>query len=207
MFPLLRFFTVFIGALEALPIGCRALKIVALAAVTTSSNALLVPVGSTSRNARPSSLLQYTSRDDLIDEDFFSHQKLDKRFIKRWFAFTNDRFQDYPDLYDSLDIVNSLGRLKPEGGPNKLVTPGVITSEYDPYVKTCFRGVCRSKRNVNNSIKRIVAYLYSVPKSRWEDYEFDHLIPLVCLNFLIPRVWEVAITLAIFGRSLAMSDK
>lgn len=63
--------------------------------------------------------------------------------------------------------------------PNK--TPGVLCTKNDPdFEKFDYpEKIARCTRNVNHSDKQTIADNYGgIPESRWDRYEFDHLIPL-----------------------------
>jgi hypothetical protein len=169
----------------ALPIHGKA-ALAALATIASGTSAL--PVNGISRSARPLSPLYYISNANLEDNDKKRSGKVGKRYIKlkQRLAFLDDRYDEtYPDLIDLINQVNP----DPEFGPNKLITPGsthpsyntgILVTQNDPFFRhTCFRGVSRGRRRVSKNIKTIVGCLYSVPKDKWADYEFDHLIPLV----------------------------
>jgi hypothetical protein len=65
--------------------------------------------------------------------------------------------------------------------PDPALTPGAICTQQDPH----FQGydypdhVARCRRALSESGKQKVAASYgNVPRHKWKDYEFDHLIPL-----------------------------
>ena len=58
--------------------------------------------------------------------------------------------------------------------PGKLCTPDdpdFLEYRYSEHIAYC-------ERNVNHQKKLEVAREYGIPESEWQDYEFDHLIPL-----------------------------
>lgn len=64
--------------------------------------------------------------------------------------------------------------------PLKQFTPGDLCSEQDPNFKeyryAAHVAVCT--RNVSYNEKVQIAKSYGVPETEWQNYEFDHLIPL-----------------------------
>ena len=65
-------------------------------------------------------------------------------------------------------------RPDPDATPGKLCTPDnpdFVGYRYAAHVAYC-------KRNVSQDKKAQVAEYYGIPKSKWKNYEFDHLIPL-----------------------------
>jgi len=64
--------------------------------------------------------------------------------------------------------------------PDPRVTPGAICTVNDPDFDSLEypEQIARCKRNFSESKKTTVARVYNIPKSKWSDYEFDHLIPL-----------------------------
>ncbi len=65
--------------------------------------------------------------------------------------------------------------------PDPNLTPGVLCSSSDPNFDHYDypEQIARCNRNVNYDVKLQVAHLYGdIPRSEWNQYEFDHLIPL-----------------------------
>ena len=59
-------------------------------------------------------------------------------------------------------------------------TPGVLCTVHDPDFDG-FRypaKIAHCGRSVSAAEKRRVAQIYGIPQSQWNNYEFDHLIPL-----------------------------
>jgi len=76
--------------------------------------------------------------------------------------------------------------------PDFAYTPGALCTANDPnfseYRYAEHIAYCR--RNVTEAMKEQIAAHYGVPKSDWDNYEFDHLIPLAAGgSSSIDNVW------------------
>lgn len=76
--------------------------------------------------------------------------------------------------------------------PDRSKTPGALCSTDDPDFEELRypARIAYCKRNVDESKKAEVAANYRVPKEDWDQYEFDHFIPLsIGGNDSIDNIW------------------
>lgn len=64
--------------------------------------------------------------------------------------------------------------------PNASETPGALCSINDPDFDSvqATGNIAHCKRHLSVSAKKTIAIKYGVPRAKWKEYEFDHLIPL-----------------------------
>jgi hypothetical protein len=95
--------------------------------------------------------------------------------------------------FSNASIIASTSMPDPEETPGYLCTTG--DKDFDKLYYN--EQIARCTRHVTKSMKKKVAEFYGIPESKWEKYEFDHLIPLCAggsndTRNLFPQPWKEA---------------